>query len=163
MDLRTELRFDADPASVFAMFTDEMYVGRKAKAANAVRHEVSIDRDGDRFTVRLLRVMPPDVPDFIRRFVGDSIDLAQTERWEPASSDGARDGSIHIEMVGQPVTFNGTMALRPNSHGSITTVQGTIKASVPFVGGRIERAVHGALVEAARIEQQVGRDWLTRT
>src|SRR5690606_37408096 len=98
MDLRTQLRFDADPATVFEMFTHEEYLARKTRAANAVRHEARVTRNGDRVTVRLLRVMPPDVPDFVRKFVGDTIDLDQTDVWEPAAPDGSRRGTVSIDM-----------------------------------------------------------------
>ena len=93
MDLRTQLRFDTDPVTVFAMFTDEAYLARKAGATGAVRHEASVTRLGDQVTVRLLRVMPPDVPDLLRSFVGETIDLDQTDVWQPASSDGSTSPS----------------------------------------------------------------------
>lgn len=163
MDLRTQLRFDADPVTVFAMLVDEKYLARKAAAANAVRHEASVTRNGDQVTVRLLRVMPPDVPDFIRRFVGETIDLDQTDVWGPAADNGARSGTIRIEMVGAPVQLNGTMRLEPSGTGSVAsvaTVDATIKASVPLFGGKIEQAVRGAIVEAASREEEVGRAWL---
>ncbi|HEX6337194.1 MAG TPA: DUF2505 domain-containing protein [Jiangellaceae bacterium] len=160
MDLRTQLLFDADPATVFAMLTDEEYIGRKARAANAIRHEVSVISDDDRVTIRLLRVMPPDVPDFVRRFVGDTIDLHQTDVWEPAAPDGSRTGTIAIDMAGAPVTLRGTLSLTPDGAGSVMSIAGKIKASVPFVGGKIEQAVHGGLIEAAKREEQVGKNWL---
>lgn len=160
MDLRTEFRYDADPATVFAMLIDESFLARKAEATGAVRHEASVVHDGDRVTVRLLRVMPPDVPDFIRRFVGDTIELDQVEVWEAATAGGSRTGSIRIGMSGTPVTLTGGMTLRPSGGSATATVDGKIKASVPLVGGRIEKAVHDALVHAARIEEQVGQAWL---
>lgn len=160
MDLRTDLRYDADPVTVFAMLTDEAFLARKAEATGAVRHRASVTRDGDRVTVRLLRVMPPEVPDFVRRLVGDTIDLDQVDVWEPAARDGSRTGSIRIGMAGAPVTLTGGMSLVPAGSGSAATVDGRIKASVPLVGGKIERAVHDALVRAVRIEERVGRAWL---
>lgn len=161
MDLLTQLRFNADPATVFEMLIHEEYLARKAQATNAIRHEATVTRNGDEVTVRLLRVMPPDVPDVVRKFVGDTIDLAQTDIWQPAAADGSRDGTISIDMVGAPVTLRGTMRLEPDGVGSVTIVNGKIKASVPFVGGRIEQAVHSGLIEAAKREQQVGQTWLS--
>ena len=160
MDLRTQLRFDTDPVTVFAMFTDEAYLARKAGATGAVRHEASVTRLGDHVTVRLLRVMPPDVPDFLRGFVGETIDLDQTDVWQPASSDGSRTGSIRIEMGGAPVQLTGGMTLVGTAAATAATIDARVKASIPLVGGRIEKAVHDAVVHAARIEEQVGRAWL---
>jgi len=160
MDLNTTLRFPADPGTVFEMLTDTDFLGRKAKAANAIRHEASVNRDGDRVTIRLLRVMPPDVPDFVRRFVGESIDLEQTDVWEPPTADGSRQGTISIDMRGAPVTLRGTMRLTPDGTSTVVRISGKVKASVPFVGGKIEAAVHDGLIEAARREEEVGREWL---
>ncbi len=160
MDLNTTLRFPADPGTVFEMLVDPDYVGRKAQAANAIRHEVSVQRDGDSAKIWLLRVMPPDVPDFVRRFVGDTIDLEQTDVWGPATADGSRDGTISIDMREAPVRLRGTMILAPDGGGTLTEVSGTIKASIPLIGGKVESAVHDALISAARREEEVGRQWL---
>lgn len=160
MDLNTTLRFPADPGTVFEMLVDPDYVGRKAAAANAIRHEVSVQRDGDSAKIWLLRVMPPDVPDFVRRFVGDTIDLEQTDVWGPAASDGSRDGTISIDMREAPVRLRGTMILVPDGRATRTEVSGTIKASIPLIGGKVESAVHDALILAASREEEVGRQWL---
>jgi uncharacterized protein YndB with AHSA1/START domain len=160
MDLRSEQRYDADPSTVFAMLTDEDFLARKAEATGALRHEGSVVRDGDRVTVRLLRVMPPELPDFVRRFVGDSIDLDQTDTWEPASADGSRIGSIRIMMSGAPVQLTGSMRLAPTATGSQTNIDAQIKAAVPLFGSKIEKAVYDALLQAVAIEETVGREWL---
>jgi hypothetical protein len=160
MDLRTEQRYDADPSTVFAMLTNEVFLARKAQATGALRHEAAVVRDGDRVTVRLLRVMPPEVPDLVRRFVGDTIDLDQTDTWEPAAADGSRTGSIRITMGGAPVQLTGNMRLTPTTTGSQTNIDAQIKAAIPLFGGKIEKAVHDALLEAARMEEEAGRAWL---
>jgi hypothetical protein len=160
MDLRTEQHYDADPSTVFAMLTDEAFLARKAEATGALRHEGSVVRDGDRVTVRLLRVMPPEVPDFVRRFIGDTIDLDQVDTWEPAGADGSRTGSIRIAMGGAPVQLTGVMRLIPTTTGCLTSTDAEIKAAIPLFGGKIEKAVHDALLQAVQIEESVGRAWL---
>lgn len=164
MDLNSELRFDADPAAVFAMLTDEAYIEKKTMAANAIRHQVSVHRDGDRVTIDLLRVMPPDVPDFVRRFVGETIDIKQRDTWGPAAANGSREGSIALEMSGAPVKATGSMTLSGNGSAStVLTIKAVLKASVPLVGGKIEQAVHQGLMHAVKVEQRVGNDWLAGT
>ncbi|PSK97892.1 uncharacterized protein DUF2505 [Haloactinopolyspora alba] len=160
MDLHSELRYDADPATVFEMLTDETFIARKTTAAKALRHDVTITRQGERVTIELTRVMPPDVPDFVRRFVGDTIEIQQTDVWEAARPDGTRSGTITLDMVGTPVSCSGTMSLQRSDGGTVMTIDGTVKASVPLVAGKVERAVHEGLAEAARIEESVGRAWL---
>ncbi|AYY12079.1 DUF2505 domain-containing protein [Actinobacteria bacterium YIM 96077] len=167
MDLHSELRFEADPYAVFSMLTDEEYIAKKTAAAKALRHDVTVTHDFDdagqptgQVTIKLVRVMPPDVPNFARRFVGETIDVKQTDTWRPAAPDGSRDGEIHLEMIGMPVTCHGRMSLRAAGPSTVLTIRATIEASVPLFGNKIEEAVHQGLTEAARIEEQVGRDWL---
>ncbi|WP_166356211.1 DUF2505 domain-containing protein [Phytoactinopolyspora limicola] len=160
MDLHSELRFDADPYAVFGMLTDEAYIAKKTLAAKALRHQISVDRDGDRVTIELVRIMPPDVPDFVRRFVGETIDIKQVDVWEPAAPDGSRTGRITLEMVGMPVTCAGTMTLAANGAATVLTITGSIKAGIPLFGNKIEEAVHQGLTEAGKIEEQVGQAWL---
>lgn len=160
MDLYSELRYDADPVAVFGMLTDEKFIARKITEAKALRHEVTVSRAGDRVTIDLTRVMPPDVPDFVRRFVGDTIDVHQVDVWEPADVDGARSGTISLDMVGAPVKCTGTMKLARSGDASVVTIAAKIKASVPMFSGKLEDAVHQGLVHAASIEERVGRAWL---
>lgn len=161
MDMHSELRYDAAPDAVFSMLTDEAFIERKTMAANAVRFEVSIQRNGDGATIHLTRVMPPDVPDFVRKFVGSTIDVKQTDTWGPPRPDGSREGQIDLEMAGAPVTCKGRMSLTPDGTGTRVIIDGVLKAAVPLFGGRIEEAVHQGLMEVAKIEQRVGDEWLT--
>lgn len=160
MDLHTEQRYDADPAAVFAMLVDETFIARKTAAAKALRHKATVTRTDDRATIELTRVMPPDVPDYVRRFVGETIDVKQVDVWGPAAPDGSRQGTIKLDMVGAPVICSGTMTLATADGRTVVRIAAAIKASVPLVGRKIESAVHQGLSEAAKIEEQVGRAWL---
>lgn len=160
MDLRTELHYPATPDEVFAMLSDETFVARKAAATGALSHEADVDEADGRVTVHLRRVMPPHVPDFVRRFVGDTVDLEQVDVWEPAGTDGTRRGTFTVKIAGAPVSVNGTLRLAPGDSGTVETVEATVKASIPFVGGKVEQSVHDAVLLAARKENEVGKDWL---
>jgi hypothetical protein len=53
------------------------------------------------------------------------------------------------------------MTLRADGTGTRQTIDGDLKASVPLIGGRIEKAIEPALQGAIRVEQREGRTWLT--
>jgi len=161
MKLNRTLRYDADPAAVFTMMLDEDFIARKTYAANAIRHVASVERNGDSATVHLTRVMPPDVPDIVRRFVGDTIEIQQTDTWQPAAADGSRDGTIELSVAGAPVKCHGTMQLRPDGAGTTLTIAGDVKASIPLVGGKVEQAVLDGLNVAVEREQATGNAWLS--
>ena len=52
------------------------------------------------------------------------------------------------------------MRLASAPMGSQATVDAQIKAAIPLFGGKIEKAVHDALIQAVRIEESVGQAWL---
>lgn len=160
MKLNSTLRYEADPAAVFAMLIDEDFIAKKTYAANAIRHSASVQRNGDSATIRLTRVMPPDVPDLIRKFVGDTIDIQQTDVWGPADTDGSRDGTIELSVAGAPVKAQGIMRLRPEGAATVITIAGDIKASIPLFGGQVEKSVLEGLTVAAKREQATGDAWL---
>ncbi len=162
MRLTAEISYSADPAAVFAMLTDQAFQERKCAATGALAHRVEIEQyDDGSAVVRTRRTMPTDqVPDFVRTFVGSSLEVVQVDDWGPAAPDGARDGSAVVEIQGAPVRFAGSLALRAGGPGTVETIDGDVKASVPLVGGRIEKALEPALQGAIHVEQREGTAWL---
>ncbi len=162
MRFSAEIRYDADPATVFAMLTDPDFQERKCTATGALEHEVGIEEyDDNSASIRTERVMPTDqVPDFVRTFVGQTLTVVQVDDWQAAAADGSREGTVVVEIKSAPVRLAGSMTLRPDGTGTRQTVDGDLKASVPLVGGRIEKAVEPALKAALRVEQREGRTWL---
>jgi hypothetical protein len=163
--LTDEIRYDADRASVFAMLTDADFQERKCAATGAVDCEVAIERfpDGGA-TIRTQRTMPTDqVPDFARAFVGRTVLIVEVDDWQAPEPDGTREGTVVVEIKGAPIRFAGSLALRASSGGTGTleAIDGDIKASVPLVGGKMERALEPALKAAIRVEEREGRAWLS--
>lgn len=162
MRLTAEIGYAAAPAAVFAMLTEVEFQERKCAATGAVDHEVHVEEyDDGSAVIRTRRTMPTDqVPDFVRTFVGSTLDVVQVDDWGPAGPDGARDGTAVVEIQGAPVRFAGSLTLRAGGQGSVETIDGDVKASVPLVGGRIEKALEPALKAAIRVEQREGTAWL---
>jgi hypothetical protein len=163
MDQRFELRYVADPAAVFAMIIDEEFLAKKLVATGALSHEVSVKANPDGgASVRTEQVLPADVPDFARRFVGETIRVRQTDVWGPPSADGSRDGTFTVEIAGMPATMAGTLRLEPvGGGGSVERFAGMIKVSIPLVGGRLEGLAADAVRAAVETEGRVGRAWLS--
>jgi len=162
MDLNATLRFDAAPSDVFAMLTDEGFLERKAQATYALSQESTVTRDGDTATVKQMRELSgEELPDYARKFVGDRLTLHQTDQWRESATDGSRPGTISVRISGAPVTLDGTTSLTPaDDDGTEYQLWGRIKASVPFVGSKIEQTVHDALLSAVRTEETAGQRWL---
>jgi hypothetical protein len=158
-----EIRHEAsDPATVFAMMTDTTFQDRVCRATGALDHEVSVEEfDDGGATITTRRTMPTDrVPDFVRTFVGQTLVVEEIDDWGPAAPDGSREGTVVVEIKGAPVRLAGSLALRPAGGGSVHAVDGDVKASVPLVGGRIEKAIEPALQAAITVQQREGTAWL---
>jgi hypothetical protein len=164
--LTDDIRYFAPPAAVFMMLCHPGFQERRCVATGALEHEVSVEGfDDGSVTISSSRTMPTDqVPDFVRTFVGQTLVVTEVQDWAAADVDGVREATLVLEIKGAPVRMTGTLTLRPDDDGgTVETVDCDLKASVPFVGGKIERAVEPAIRSALRVEERTGHSWLTGT
>jgi hypothetical protein len=166
--IRAEISYDVPPAEVFAMLVDPAFQERKLAATGSLTWSVTVrpgeadppDPDGTA-RVSSRRTLPTDrIPELFRAAVGSELTLVQTEEWARPGPDGARTGQLHIEVPGLPLTLTGALSLSPDGDGTRYLVDGELKAKVPLIGGKIEKAAEPAVRAAIDAEEQVGRDWL---
>ncbi len=131
-------RYTGDPETVFAVLIDPDYVEAKCWATGATEAGVTVEPDGDSVVIRTVRSLPAKVPSYARSFVGDHIEVDQSETWGPSGADGVRDGTVEVSFAGTPMKIRGTLRLEGSGDGSTVTTSGDIKAGVPFVGGKLE-------------------------
>jgi hypothetical protein len=160
VDLREHVDYAASPGEVFEMLCNELFRAKVCEATHALSHTVSAVRDGDRATVTVVRVLPADVPDAVRRLVGETLEVAQVERWGAPDSRGARTASVSVDVRGQPAGMLGHAALEPTASGSRQTVVGDVKVRIPILGRRIEPYIGEAVRSAMRKEAEIGGHWL---
>lgn len=161
MDIHRVTRYDADPEAVFAMLTSEEFLTRRTQAAHALAAEVRVDTTpagGVRSEVR--QTLPAEVPDFVRKLTGPTVELVEQIVWDQPAADRSRSGTLTIDVEGAPVALNGTITLALTTGGTEQVVQAELKASVPMIGGRIERAAEPAVIAGIDALQELGRDWL---
>lgn len=163
MQVSARIIYPAGPEAVFAMLTDETFLAQVCTATGAVRHEVAVVLAGGGARVTTRRELPTDqVPDFVRRFVGDTLTVVRVDTWAAAGADGSRRGEMAVEIAGAPVRLTGTLALTPDGATTVEDVDGDLKASVPLVGGKVEKAAEPAIRSGLRKEEQLGKAWLAR-
>ena len=142
MDLQAEYEFDADPDTVYAMLTDPEFVRRKSQDAG--HSDISVEIDGGRIVCR--RNVAVDVPGALKKFLSPTNTVTQTDEWgEPVN--GVRRGTWKVEIKGVPISLSGTMELTGSDDGSVETITGRIKASVPLVGGKLEKLGYSNFLE----------------
>jgi hypothetical protein len=139
------------------MPVDRSFQEQVCEATGALRHEVQIEQDDGAAVITTRRELPTDdIPDYARGFVGTTLDVVRVDRWEAPAADGSREGTINLEIKGAPIRLHGTLGLRPDDAGCEEAITGDLKASIPLLGGKMEKAAEPALMSAIRKEEQVG-------
>jgi hypothetical protein len=162
MDLRADLTFPAPPDAVVAMLRDPDYVRLRAERTGGSNVTVNVRDDGDAVVITSERTLPTDrFPAIARKFVGDGLRIRQVDRWRPAG-DGSWAGNSEVRAVAAPAEVSGRTRLTPTGAGSTQTIEGTVTASVPFVGGKLEQLMTDQVLRALQIEERVAAQWLAR-
>lgn len=155
MKLRHELAYDAPPAAVLAMLSDPLYWDRVGEATGAVSSTATVGTEGE--TTRVIIDQEQEVvgvPSFAKKFVGDSTRAITTQVWH------GNTATFSVETPGKPTSISGTASLTPNGSGSVLVYDLDVKASVPLIGGKLEKLVVELTTAGFEKEQSVGAAWL---
>ncbi len=164
MHLSAHASYEAGPDRVATMFADPDFVEAKVRATGAVSQTCDVVGTADgAFTVTTRRQMPStDVPAQFRTIVGGTFEVREIEAWQPGDA-GGRHGTLVVEVTGAPVRLTGTMRLTGTPDGTTTlTVDADVRATIPFFGGAVEKAIVGAITGVVSAEERAGADWLAR-
>ena len=163
MKIAKTIEYAASPEEVFAVLADQAFQEAKCAATAAIRHTATVTTQGERTVITTERILPTDgMPDFAKGMVGDTLKVTETQDWGPAAEDGARDGTLSMSVAGAPVSMKGSLSLAPGGAGSVETLDADLKASVPLIGGQIEKAAAPPVEQAIAIEQRLAKEWLAR-
>ncbi len=161
MQISFEHPYDADPVTVFAMLTNRDYLQAKVDELGHGPGEVlecyPLDSGGWRLVTT--RVVEIEVPGFAAKFIQPTNTMKQTDEWGP-DIGGVREGTWKAEARGVPISLSGTMRLEPRGTGSVEFIDGTIKANVPLVGGKLEKLVFHGVEDNIGHELAFNRAWL---
>jgi hypothetical protein len=140
--LSARLALPGDPADAFALVTDPAYVERVATATGGHDVEVTVtpaEGAEEGATTVSARTMPANLPSYAKAFVGDTIRLVETRVFGPSAADGSRAGTFSVDFGSTPISIRGTLRLAADGSASAMAIEIEITASVPFVGGKVER------------------------
>jgi TusA-related sulfurtransferase len=156
MKFRHDLEYDAAPDEVHAMLADRAFREKVCVAIRSVRHTVAVSPDGQSMSVLIDQTQPAKgIPSFAQKFVGDEIRVVQEESWTDGSG-----ADLSVTIPGKPGHLKGAIRLSGNGSGTVETVSGDIKVSIPLLGGKLEALIGDLLGAALDTEERVGRAWL---
>jgi hypothetical protein len=160
---REELKGTVD--EVYALLTDPAFQEAKCLATTDDSHQFTVDVTSSPGTarVRTERHLPSEtLPDVAKSFVGEHLTIIEVHTWSLPGPDGSRESALDLHVKGAPLTLKGTLRLEPSRGGTVQVLDAELKANVPFIGGKIERAAAEPIQGAIEIETGLLREWLAR-
>ena len=146
---------DTDVESVYTLITDAAFREDAVAAVGGQDIEVTIEPNGDGHTVVVIQTQPAKVPDFIKKFVGESVMVKQTETWGGPDGDGNRSADVRFTVVGQPADMLATVKLFGEGDVSFV-IDGELKVNVPFLGRKIEPEIAKIISASLRSDVEQG-------
>jgi hypothetical protein len=161
MKISHTVEFPAPPHEVFEMLAEPRFQEAKCGATAALEHAVSVELSGDHTIIRTERLLPASgLPDFARSMVGETLKVGEEQEWGPASANGSRRGTLVLHIHGAPMSLKGSVRLEPGGAGTVQHIEADLKAHVPLLGGKIEKAAAPVIESAIEVEHRTGVQWL---
>jgi hypothetical protein len=162
MDVRAAISYPrSTPEQVFALAVDPKFREAVCEATRALDYDVDVDRRrDDTATITISRTVPAEVPDFVKKFVGETVDVLQIEEWAAPDVNGQRRADLTVQIKGQPAKMTGTAITEAVGQGARTSIRGDLRVSLPLVGKRIEPEIAAGILAAIAKEQEVADQWL---
>lgn len=152
--------FPGEPEAVRAMLRDPAYVQRKAERTGSFDITVEVEDTADGgVVITCARSMPAEVPSYAAAFVSDTLSVTEVQTWGPPAADGSATAEVTVSF-NAPLAYRGRIALTPGGPGSVATNTGDFKASVPFVGGKVEKVASEMTQKYLAKETTVATEWL---
>lgn len=164
MRLTTHEELPGTVEQVHALLVDQAFQEAKCAATTDDGvYSVDVHAGIDRHHVRTERQLPSDgLPDIARSFVGEHLTIIELLDWSGPGPDGSRASAVDIHVKGAPLTVKGTIRLEPYGEATVEVIEAEVRANVPLIGGRLERAAAVPIDAAIRIEIELLREWLRR-
>ena len=154
--IHEEFHYDRAPRELFALISSgefqlEIISHLGGKDAELVEETVTPEGGVKVVTRQHTGV---ELPGFAKKLIPAITIVTNTYIWQPARSDGSREGTWLAEVKGVPVSMGGPTSLRAAGSGSAHVFNGEVRASVPIVGGKLESFaldnLHRELTRAAQ-------------
>jgi hypothetical protein len=157
------LTYDAPAADVYTMLTDPAFQEKRSQWGRPVSANSSVTPGpGDGAIIGVTRTLTIDPPSFLKALIGTQITIIETQVWGDSGGAAARQGTLVVEIKGQPGGVNGTVKLAEADGKTTANVDAEVKVKVPLIGGKVESYVAGMLDKLLTKDAELGHDWLAQ-
>jgi hypothetical protein len=131
-------KYPAPSATVLKMFMDKDFHQKKLVALGLTKSRVlEHTASGDDFRIRIERKVPLAAPGIVKKFIPAETTVVSEEKWNKAS----KTGQVRVEPVGVPVDIRCNARFADDASGCTIVYTFDVKASVPLVGGALEKFI----------------------
>lgn len=146
-----EQKYTASVEQVFALLTSGKWLEERCLALGELSASCKSKKAAGGVVVNMERRVSRDLPGLVAKVMSPEADLSFVETWEP-EFEGGRKGTIVMTAAGQPFKMTAEFELAPSGKGSVYTIRHKVKASVPIIGGAIEKFALGQCEQACNDE-----------
>jgi hypothetical protein len=149
--------FNYPSGLILRMFADPDYYRAKYKKMGVEPEILDMRRGEASFSITVRHALDARrlrFPDFVKGRFGDCLHLRQIDTWRLDRGEGR----IDLEIEKAPVWAGALLHLRDHSGDCRLTLDFDIRASVPFLGKRIEQGVAGPISRHIRKEMALSQD-----
>ncbi len=148
---------DTDVESVYSLIIDPAFREEAAADAGGVDIDITVEPSGDGHTATIVRSQPAEMPDFVKKFTGDTVKVKQTEKWGAAGDGGGRHADVKLSIIGQPAEMLGTVELTADGSDVSFVITGDVKVNIPFLGKKIEPEIAKAVKASISNDVKLGK------
>lgn len=162
MAVNAQQTISAPVEKVIATFTDEAFNRHVAERGGAsfVSQKIDGDTTGS-FTVTIVRSMGADkLPEMAQKFVKNGLTITQVDTWSGPRENGSRDIQTEVSVGGLPVSGTGTQKVIAQGETTDVTVDVTVKANIPLVGGKLASAAEPYVGKALSLQSREANNWI---
>ena len=159
MQFNDKHSFDKPAATVLKMFSDKAYFERKYKELGFKDIQVlEHSSDGKKFRIKVRYAAPNSapVPDFAKKFLGETNLVTQTDTWDLEK----KTGRLEAEIKGVPVKVGADMKLADEGAGSSNPLKWNLSCGIPLLGGKLEQIVASDIQSKAKGDVAKSREIL---
>ena len=157
--MKFEQIYPTDVTTIRAMLVNPAYIQARAVATGALTIESSVATEPNgQTTVVITRSLPSEMPAFAAAIVSDTLTITETQVWQPEFL-GQCFGNFLVTFSA-PLTFTGTASITTDEANTVITTEGDLKASIPFMGGKVENLAKEQTQRYLRKEQEFALTWL---
>jgi hypothetical protein len=131
--------FTQDIDTVWAALCDPDFRVARCEALGETEVECEIEEDGDKVHITVNRGIVRELPSFLAKLFNPKQYVMLVEHWQ--KSGRGWEGTVAIEIKGQPVKLSGVCSLIATANGCEYTIDHSCKAKIPLVGGKVEKFV----------------------